>query len=366
MAMFDSPYEDSYYYNPTGGTDTDFFAYLKRLQAERRGGILGGGMFGRMGEAAKEKAEVNASDVLGELINKQTGAGGDSGTSAEELAQMSEEANTPFNPNNPYDRLSGRTWAPELWGAMDWLDRQAIRSDLLRTGYSEAEIERILNNPELAKAMASGGAIDTKNAGIAYDYNQAGQSENLLQALFGSERQDGNPRVTNQLPFSPYDLSGRDGMFSGGAGVVVAGNPYSTNDIAMIRKAQADANRPLFSDLNMSTISAQAQAGADAAVERERIAEQARQRAAAEAARNARIEADRQAEAKRRATAAAAQAAINAAAGRSYTDSYAPSSVRSSGDSYTVTNSNTGYSANFSSSPSFGSGTFDTSGTFGD
>jgi len=313
MAMFDSPYEDSYYYNPTGGTDADFLAYLKRLQAERRGGILGGGMFGRMGEAAKEKAEVNASDVLGELIKKQTGAGDDTGYSVEELARMSEEANTPFNPNNPYDRLSGRTWAPELWGALDWADRQAIRSDLLRTGYSEAEIERILNNPELAKAMASGGAIDTKNAGIAYDYNQAGQSENLLQALFGSERQDGNPRVTNQLPFSPYDLSGRDGMFSGGAGVMVAGIPYSTNDIAMIRKAQADANKPLFSDLNMSTISAQAQAGADAAVERERLAELERQRAAAEAAKvaAAAAEAARLSEAQRQARLAATAASVS-------------------------------------------------------
>lgn len=49
-----------------------------------------------------------------------------------------------------------------------------------------------------------------------------------------------------------------------------------------------------------------------------------------------------------------------------YTNTYAPSSTRSSGNTYTVSNSDSGYSANFSSNPSFGSGTFDTSGTFGD
>jgi hypothetical protein len=57
---------------------------------------------------------------------------------------------------------------------------------------------------------------------------------------------------------------------------------------------------------------------------------------------------------------AAAQAAANRASGNYYTDTYG------SGNNYTVSNSNTGYSANFSSNPSFGSGTFDTSGTFGD
>jgi len=97
-----------------------------------------------------------------------------------------------------------------------------------------------------------------------------------------------------------------------------------------------------------------------------RAAAEQRKAAIAEQERLERIQRQNEIDKQVRAAQAARTAAANASAGRSYIDSYAPSSVRSSGDSYTVSNSNTGYSANFSASPSFGSGTFDTSGTFGD
>ena len=290
MAMFDSPYEDSYYYNPTGGTDADFLAYLKRLQAERRGGILGGGMFGSFtSEAAKEKAEVNAKDVLGELIKKRTGAGDDSGMSVEELAAFSADSAREGSPMNPYDRLSGRTFAPELWGLTDWMDSQAIRSDLLRSGYTEEQIDRILANPEVAKALASSGRIDTSNSGIPYDYNEAGKQETIgrtLGDIFGV-----SDTPANQYPFSPY----AGGLFGS---VGVGGVPYSGADIEAIRQAQSVGNDLLFRDINLPSLLTAS----------ERAVQGAEDARAREAARieQARIAAEQQAAMERQAAALAA------------------------------------------------------------
>lgn len=61
-----------------------------------------------------------------------------------------------------------------------------------------------------------------------------------------------------------------------------------------------------------------------------------------------------------------APAPVSSPAPSYYYSTYAPESVRSSGSTYSVSNPTSGYSANFSSNPSFGSGVFDTSGTFGD
>jgi len=336
MAMFDggegyqSPYDSSYYYDPTGGTDADFVAYLKRLQAERQGGILGGGMFGRMGEA--EKKAVNANDVLGELIQKRRGeydpnqGGSDSDAYAAMQAAQSKGASL----EDMVRAKSGQDFDPlqlaALFGSAGglfagiggWARDSEIGRRLAELGYSEEQIDYMLSN---SGALMSELGINPE-AGFKKDIDYqalrdgGGFSNNLLQSLFGS---DSGPAPEGLDPFA----MGRIGQGSN----VASMNP--------ITKVGALNDGRLF-----SVVDPKALESAEAA----RVAE-------AEAARRIAI---------------AAQAAANAEAGRSYTDSYAPDSVRSSGDSYTVSNSNTGYSANFSSSPSFGSGTFDTSGTFGD
>ena len=279
MAMFDSPYEDSYYYNPTGGTDADFLAYLKRLQAERKGGILGGGMFGRMGEA--EKKAVNANDVLGELINKQTSSGssggdGGSGGNGSDSFFASEG-------NNPYDRITDRTYVPGLWGidqVVDMFDAAAIRSELKKSGYSEAEIDRLLQNPEIAKALHSTGRIDSEYLSRPYDYNESGRDSNILKAM-GRELGITETPPANQYPLSPYNA----GLF--GANVMVGSDVYNPADIANIREAQMLGNNMTFRDINsaslMNTANARALQGAADAQAREEAARVAA--AAAEAAR---------------------------------------------------------------------------------
>jgi len=348
------------------GEGEAFIPYLQRLAAERRGGILGGGMFGSMGEAEKKTADVNASDVLGDLIVKQTSGGSSGGGGGGGGGDGSSDTFYPSEGNNPYDRKTGRTYVPSLWGidtVVDIFDTAAIRSELERSGYSDAEIDRILDNPEIAKALHSTGRIDSEYLSRPYDYNESGRNSNIFKTL-GREFGITETPPANQYPLSPY--YGGDGMF--GLPVMVGSDVYNPADIANIRNAQRLGNEMTFNDINLPslvTASERAVKGAEDA----RAREIATKRAAEEAARQAQLqriqrqnEIDRQA----RAAQAARQAAVNASAGRSYIDSYAPSSVRSSGDSYTVSNSNTGYSANFSSSPSFGSGTFDTSGTFGD
>jgi len=276
MAMFDggegyqSPYDSSYYYDPTGGTDADFVAYLKRLQAERQGGILGGGMFGRMGEA--EKKAVNANDVLGELIQKRRGeydpnqGGSDSDAYAAMQAAQSKGASL----EDMVRAKSGQDFDPlqlaALFGSAGglfagiggWARDSEIGRRLAELGYSEEQIDYMLSN---SGALMSELGINPE-AGFKkeIDYQAlrdgGGFSNNLLQSLFGS---DSGPAPEGLDPFA----MGRIGQGSN----VASMNP--------ITKVGALIDGRLF-----SVVDPKAAAGAEAAAERIRVAA-----AAAEAAR---------------------------------------------------------------------------------
>jgi len=237
---YQSPYEDSYYYNPTGGTDADFLAYLKRLQAERKGGILGGGMFGSMGEAEKKTADVNASDVLGDLIQKQTSSGSSSGgsgvvpTGPRYDSAYDRNGNGVLEPDElramtlaeALERQTGRAMLPSgvlgiagpagmLLGAgadalVSAADNKVIADALREAGFSEDQIEAM--SAEQALDMMAKGNIGTysygKPTGDQVGAIGAGEGDNLIEAGLNLFRpQQSNPFVAMpNLPQSYRDV----------------------------------------------------------------------------------------------------------------------------------------------------------------
>ena len=279
---YQSPYEDSYYYNPTGGTDADFLAYLKRLQAERKGGILGGGMFGRMGEA--EKKDVNANDVLGDLINKRTSSGYDpnqGGSDSDAYAAMQAAQAKGMTLEDLVRAKSGQDFDPlqlmSLFGPIGsigagiggWARNSAITKELESLGYSKEQIDYMLDNSDALMSELG----TNPDAGFTKDINyealrNGGGFSNQLLGLFGGSSQDEMPTGLN--PFA----MGRIGEGSN----VATMNPAST--VGTLNDGR------LF-----STVDPKAAAGAEAAAERIRVAAAAAEAARlSEAQRQARLE----------------------------------------------------------------------------
>jgi len=197
------------------GADESLVDYYKRLAGQREGGILGtSGLMDKPvkkdKETTKEVDPTKGAD-LGVVKVSDSGDGEPykdpyEGSDAQAQGFTKEE----FDREAMLKRLTGRQYAGQglMYGIpnllSNWSDREALRSDLLRQGWTEEQIERALANPEYLMATNSLerlGGLPTEE----YRREEAGTQDSLFKAagsvvgsIFGLN--DSGPK---QSPYSP-------------------------------------------------------------------------------------------------------------------------------------------------------------------
>lgn len=280
----------------------DLYDYLARLSVERKGGILGTG--GLMDVPSPKKVEAKSDKNLGSASYSCPPGYTWNGTACVPVSDDTETAKTlkeqylesdeynqgfsyeDFKMQNALDRLTGRRYAGQgLWYGIptplsNWSDKAEIKSQLLANGFSEAEADRMINDPEFASATNMLGRLGTMPT-KEYDYKQQNTEDSLFDvgksvvgSVFGLDKDTGYSRQSPFMTSEQYNTEPYKGLpllSNGRTAQIVAAQNAALFDPLSLFDADAVAKQAIETQ----------QAALAAQVERERKATAAAAAAAA-------------------------------------------------------------------------------------